>query len=270
MSLLVRRWRHAVLLQSVAVAIILLFGVLPGGTWLALPLETRFQANPTLPAHVAGIIALGGTERVGTTATWGQPILSDPMPIVALVVLSHRYPDAKLMFSGGGSHRHATLKEADVVRVYLTDMGFDANRIVYETQLRNTFQNGVFTYQLIRPKPNERWILVTQAISMPRAVAVFRHAGWDVIPFPAGYMTESKNPEFISLNILEGLHLAAVAIHEWVGLIAYRLMGYTDQIFPRGSLGPGTESAILRIGESASTTTTLGRISSATARTHFF
>lgn len=232
-ALMVRRRQFAVVFQLAALAIVVLLGVLPGATWLALPLETRFPADPILPPHVIGIIALGGTERIDATATWRQPILSDPTPIVKLVALARQYPNAKLVFSGGGSRSFSTLKEGDVVRAFLTEIGFDANRIIYETQSRNTLQNAVFTYQLVRPKPDEQWILVTQAISMPRAVAVFRHAGWNVIPAPAGYMTASQSPGFISVNILGGMQLAAVAIHEWVGLIAYRLMGYTDQIFPR-------------------------------------
>lgn len=232
-AIISRQRRFAVFLQLTATAIVLFFGVLPGATWLALPLETHFPADPIFPRQVAGIIALGGTERVDATATWRQPILSDPTPIVKLVALARQYPNAKLVFSGGGSRSFSTLKEGDVVRAFLTEIGFDANRIIYETQSRNTFQNAVFTYQLMRPKPDEHWILVTQAISMPRAVAVFRHAGWNVIPVPAGYMTASQSPGFISVNILGGMQLAAVAIHEWVGLIAYRLMGYTDQLFPR-------------------------------------
>src|SRR5581483_2052666 len=66
------RWRLALAFQMVATAIVIALGILPGATWLALPLEERFQRNPPLPDHVAGIIALGGTERVGTSEAWGQ------------------------------------------------------------------------------------------------------------------------------------------------------------------------------------------------------
>lgn len=232
-ALLMHRWRIAIFLQIAAAVVVILLGIFPGATWLALPLETRFPAKPILPDHIAGIVVLGGTERIDASATWGQPILSDPTPIATVVALARRYPYARLVFSGGGSLPNRALKESDVVRDFLTEIGFDANRLIYEAQSQNTFQNGLFTYQLIRPKPGENWILVTQAISMPRAVAVFRHVGWDVIPLPAGYETASRKLGFISINILGGLHLAAVAIHEWVGLIAYRLMGYTDQLFPR-------------------------------------
>ncbi len=233
LALWMRRWRAAVYLQAAAAAIVILFGILPGATWLALPLETRFPANPNLPAHVAGIIVLGGSERVDASGTWGQPLLSDPTPLATLVALARRFSDAKLVFSGGGSWPNTTLKEADVVSAFLTEIGFDAKRVIYERRSRNTYQNGLFSYQLIKPKPGERWILVTQAIAMPRAVGVFRHMGWNVIPYPAGYLTARRHPGLFSLNIGGGLQLAAFATHEWIGLIAYRLVGYTDQIFPR-------------------------------------
>jgi uncharacterized SAM-binding protein YcdF (DUF218 family) len=233
MAILARRLRLAVLFQSISVAIVLFFGVLPGANWLALPLESRFPANPPLPSDVAGIIALGGTERLEQSAAWGQPIVSDPGPIVALINLGRRYPNAKLVFTGG---LHAThdekLSEADIVRQLIDELGADAAAITYEDRARNTHENAVFTYQLMHPKPGERWILICQAIGMPRAVGVFRRAGWNVIPFPAGYLSGSKGAVTVSFDLLDGLNLAYFAVHEWVGLIIYRLMGYTEEVFP--------------------------------------
>lgn len=215
------------------IAIIVLFGVLPGGTWLALPLETRFPANPPLPAHVAGIIALGGSENLSGTAAWGQPVITDPQPIAALISLGRRYPGAALVFSGGGSTPGAPhLTESDVVHSFLTEFGINGNQIIYEKRSRNTLENAVYTHQLVLPKPGDRWILVAEAISMPRAVGVFRQAGWQVIPFPAGYLTRSTNPDLLSFDLTGGLRLAGLALHEWVGLLVYRVMGYTDAFFP--------------------------------------
>jgi uncharacterized SAM-binding protein YcdF (DUF218 family) len=234
LAALARRWRLAVLLQSMSVAIVLLFGILPGANWLALPLESRFPANPTLPSDVAGIIALGGTERLEQSATWGQPTLSDPAPIVALINLGRRHPEAKLVFTGG---LHATtdsdLSEAEIVRQFVNELGVDATAILYDDHARNTHENAIFTHELVHPKPGERWILICQAIGMPRAVGAFRRAGWDVIPFPVGYMSGSKHPAALSFDLLDGLGLAYFASHEWVGLMVYRLMGYTDEVFPR-------------------------------------
>jgi uncharacterized SAM-binding protein YcdF (DUF218 family) len=222
----------ALYLQSASAALLLMLSVLPGASWLALPLETRFQLNPLLPDHIAGIIALGGTERVAASNSWNQPLLNDPTPIATLIALGRRYPEARLVFSGGGSIRGRKITEADIVRRFVSLFGVNPDRITYEDRSRNTLENGVNTYRLLRPAPSEQWILVTQAISMPRAVGVFRKAGWNIIPFPAGYLTSNPDPGLFSSNLVGGLELASVASHEWIGLIAYRIMGYTSELLP--------------------------------------
>jgi uncharacterized SAM-binding protein YcdF (DUF218 family) len=229
-------WRQQRLARAcliLAAAMVLFFGVLPGGTWITLPLEKRFPANPPLPDHVAGIIALGGNERVKNSVVWDQPALIDPAPIAALVALGRRYPDAKLVFTGGsGSLNGAPVSEAEVVRRFLDWMGVDRSRLIYEEYSRNTHENALLTHALMKPKPGERWILICGGLSMPRAVGVFRRDGWDVIPYPAGFVTDGETGGLISFGLLDGLLEASYAVHEWVGLLVYRLVGYSDAIFP--------------------------------------
>jgi uncharacterized SAM-binding protein YcdF (DUF218 family) len=232
-AIIARRWRLATLLQAVAAAIVVLIGILPGAAWLALPLERRFPADPVLPSQIAGIIAIGGTERPRQSATWGQPILDDPTPIAALVALGRRYPDAKLVFAGGAHPRDAKdVTEAQIVRQFLAMMGVGSDRVVYEDRSRNTLENALFARALVHPQA-EPWILVTQAISLPRAVAVFRHAGWTVIPYPAGYLTADDAHLSAGTDLAGDLRLASLALHEWGGILVYRLMGYTGELFPR-------------------------------------
>jgi uncharacterized SAM-binding protein YcdF (DUF218 family) len=153
---------------------------------------------------------------------------------VALIELARRYPEAKLVFSGGLHSRDATdVSEASIVRDFISDLGADLPALVYEDRSRNTIENAEFSRELVKPKPGEHWILITQAISMPRAVGTFRKAGWMVFPFPAGHVTNGKIGDFLSFDLQGGLELGAAALHEWVGLFVYRFLGYTDEIFPR-------------------------------------
>ncbi len=226
--------RLAAAMGMAAAALVIAIGILPGAAWLALPLETRFPGDPPLPEQVAGIIALGGTERLSQSEAWNHPILNDPSPVAAMVALGRRYPQAKLIFSGGtAAPRRHTLTEAQVVQEFLREMGVDGGRVVYEDKSQNTFENALRTRDIVQPQPGERWILVTQAISLPRAVAVFRHIGWNVIPFPAGYVSAGKAEFDAHFRLLDGLTLASLATHEWGGLLIYRLLGYTDELFPR-------------------------------------
>jgi len=226
-----KRQRLAAVLTTASAILVLLFGILPTAKWLAVPLETRFRAS-SLPDHVAGVIALGGTERLEQSAVWGQPTLTDPTPIAALIALGRRYPGAILAFTGGGrSASNPAVSEAVIVREFTGEFGANSAAIIYEDQARNTLENAVLSHRLIQPKPGDRWILVCQAIGMPRAVGVFRKAGWDVIPYPAGYLTDGRSGT-LAFDLKGGLDLASVATHEWVGLLAYWFMGYTDELFP--------------------------------------
>lgn len=226
------RRRLSATLLGLSAGVILIFGLLPGAAWLSAPLEARFPANPPLPAQVAGIIALGGTEKLEQTAVWGQPTISDPAPIVALLSLGRRYPDARLVFTGGARALHdPSLSEALVVKRFVNELGAESRAIIYEDRSRNTYENAVLTRALVKPRPGETWVLVCEAIAMPRAVGVFRAAGWNVIPYPAGYLT-GRQGGLIGFDILGGFQLAYVALHEWAGLVAYRIMGYTDELFP--------------------------------------
>ena len=75
----------------------------------------------------------------------------------------------------------------------------------------------------------QRWLLVTSALHMPRSVACFRAAGWDVTPYPTNFRIGPDPLSFALPQNLEGVDLAA---HEWVGLLYYRLRGYTRDLFP--------------------------------------
>ncbi|MFZ0694133.1 MAG: YdcF family protein, partial [Alphaproteobacteria bacterium] len=121
---------------------------------------------------------------------------------------------------------------ATIAKDFINELDTSGRAIIFEDQARNTFENAVFTRGLVGPKPGEHWILVCQAIAMPRAVGVFRKAGWDVIPFPAGYLTAGRDRAFLSFDLTGGFRLATLALHEWVGLIVYRMMGYSDALYP--------------------------------------
>ena len=79
--------------------------------------------------------------------------------------------------------------KADFVIRFFEKLDVPQDRIIVERKSRNTVENAAFTKQLVMPKPGERWLLVTSAMHMPRAVGVFRKAGFAVDAYPVGYQT---------------------------------------------------------------------------------
>ena len=232
--LFTRLFRLGRLILTLECVILALVASLPLNQWLIAPLENRFS-QPALPSKVSGIVVLGGAIDPVTSAQRGQPNLGSAADrLTALVELGTRFPDAKIIFTGGsGSLTEQRYKEADYVADYLRRIGFDPTRVVFENQSRNTYENALYSLRLARPSPNEEWILVTSAAHMPRSMGVFRKAGWDVIPWPVDYSTGGpQDGGELRFNLQAGLGVLGGALHEWLGLVSYRLLGWSGDFFP--------------------------------------
>lgn len=212
--------------RSLAVAGLLtlvLDGMSPLSAWLAAPLEDRFPAPRDLGA-VAGIVALGGGVDEPKSMLRGQIVLNDAAErVIALSDLARRYPGARVAYVGTG--------EASALRRFADTLLLDSARMIYEENSRDTHENAVMAAALLHPQANERWLLVTSAWHMPRAVGSFRAAGFDIIPYPVDYRTGGE-PRPISGSMGQGLANLDRVVKEWIGLVAYRLAGYTDVLFP--------------------------------------
>lgn len=206
----------------------------PASQWITAPLETRFARPDPAPGKVDGVVVLGGAVDQVLTEAHHIPALNGAAErMTEMMVLAHRYPGAKLVFTGGqGTLTSGALTEADVARRLWTAMGLAPDRVIYEDRSRNTHENATFTRDLAQPKPGETWLLVTSAQHMPRSMGVFRAAGWDPLAWPVNYTTGGSlraaydAPFPTRLNQFEG------ALREWVGLLAYRLLGRTNSLFP--------------------------------------
>lgn len=227
-----RRWGRWPLLAGLGFFVMVL--ATPVGPLMLIPLEERFARPATPPAHVDGVIVLGGAVDQTLTEARGIPALNGAAErMTEAVVLARHYPNARIVFTGGqGSLVHGTQTEADVARLLWSRMGLAEARVTYEDQSRNTHQNAVLSKALVQPAANETWLLVTSASHMPRSVGVFRRAGWNVVPWPVNYRTGRSFAALYDAPFPERIGQFEGALREWVGLAAYWLMDRTDAPFP--------------------------------------
>lgn len=196
------------------------------------PLEQRFPTPAALSDRVDGILVLGGAVDPLLTVDHGAPALTGAGErMTTFAALARRHPEARLVFSGGlSARRPGHFTEADAARLLFDQLGLAGRAILYEDKSRNTFENAVFSRRLVQPRGDETWLLITSAAHMPRAMAVFRHLGWTMRPFPVDYRTPAR-VAFV-FDVLGNLEALDVALHEWVGLVAYRLTGRASEYFP--------------------------------------
>ncbi|MPY68517.1 MAG: YdcF family protein [Alphaproteobacteria bacterium] len=223
-----RRILTAVVLFIVAIAVV------PVGGMMIAVLEERFPPVRGLDGAVDGIVVLGGTVNQFVSAFWGQPALSDGAErLTETVALARRHPSARIVFTGGsGAVLDQEMKETEVARLFFRQMGLDPERILFESESRNTYENAVYTRALIKPAPGERWLLVTSAAHMPRSVGAFRAAGWALTPYPVDYQTVGLSGLRPSFDMIGGLASFSSALRECMALAVYRALGRTKTLFP--------------------------------------
>jgi uncharacterized SAM-binding protein YcdF (DUF218 family) len=219
-------------LMVTAILLLVIAGFTPLGNLVLAPLEDRFPAWDPANGAPDGIVVLGGPIDPDLSLVHGMPVtLGGADRLIQAAALARRYPDARILFTGGSANLVSTnAKEADQAAELLMSLGVPKERLILERQSRNTYENAVFSRAMVTPKPGERWLLVTSAYHMPRSVGLFRKAGFPVEPYPVDWRVTSVS-DFETFSV-QGLRRTDIAVREWVGLVAYWLRGRTDQLFP--------------------------------------
>lgn len=198
------------------------------------PLEGRF-VRPPEPAHIDGIVVLGGgMDDETTTARSSWELNRSGDRFVETLRLALRHPEARILIAGGGPVLVADKEtEAEAGARFFRDFGIAPERLLLEDKSRNTEENAVNAKAIGQPKPGETWLLVTSAFHMPRAVGLFRRAGFEAIPWPADYLAAGN--EGFGLKVgeaSENLAISNIALREWLGLAGYYATGRIDELLP--------------------------------------
>ena len=161
---------------------------------LATYLETRIpriELHPEVP--VSGIIVLGGYHR----------------RVHEAIKLADQFPEAEIIFSGPTDKELAILSE----RLPTT-----RGRII-DRRPTNTYENAVYSHELLKPQLEGCWLLVTSAMHMPRAMSVFNALDVPVAPWPISDTPRSFDDQHAWLS------------HELMGLVGYWFIGRTRELY---------------------------------------
>jgi uncharacterized SAM-binding protein YcdF (DUF218 family) len=195
---------------------------------LAWELERLAPPRADLPDRVDGILVLGGAVEWRTSRERDQLNLNQAGErLLAAAALARRYPDARLAFTG--------LFREDVpndFRAVPTDASlifgdeYEGRPIEFIGAARSTYEDALLALERLSPQSGQTWLLVTSAMHMPRALAVFRTLGWRLRPYPVDYRT-SGEPGWLNRTPTPGESLAALdeAVREWGAVLVYARTG---------------------------------------------
>jgi uncharacterized SAM-binding protein YcdF (DUF218 family) len=234
--LMFTRFRRAGrMLATLGVVLLLVAGLSPLGNILIYPLEQRFPPWDAARGAPAGIVVLGGAISPDVSAAHGTPALTEAAErLTAVAELARQYPAARIVYSGGNARLLLVRgNEAEYALALFESFGIARERLTPEDKSHNTVENALFSKALADPKPGERWLLVTSAYHMPRAIGIFRRAGFAVEAYPVDWRTRGRVDLMMPFDSLTGgLRRTDTAVREWVGLVAYRITGQSSALFP--------------------------------------
>ncbi len=211
-----------------ALVLLMLVGWLPLPNALLRALEQMHPAPKQIdPVNYAGVVVLGGaTESSYVWEGHDQPALNAAAERMTVVLpLLRGQPHWKLLFTGGeGELIGGSLSEAERARRFFDQMGVPPAQLMLEDQSRNTYENAVLSARLPGVDKAQPWLLVTSAWHMPRSMAVFKKAGWNVTPWPVDYRTGLSTP-WTQYSLAQGVSRWQTTLNEYLGLLSYRLLG---------------------------------------------
>ena len=224
-----RRWLAG------ATAALLIGGLSPASDLLIAPLEDRFPRPDLTGARIDGLIVLGGSEDTQVASVRHVIAVNEAAErYIEAVVLTRRFPGARVVFTGGGEVMNgASEPEAATAARIFAQLGVAGERMTLESRSRTTWENAAFVAPLVKQNPGERWLLVTSAWQMPRAMGVFRKVGIDVEAYPVDYRTTGEfKPWRLHGSLTDGLRRFDYVVREYPALLIYWLTGRSSALFP--------------------------------------
>lgn len=230
-------------LQAALLGIALMILYTASNRWvsytLARSLEWKYLPLNPVPTAGAIVVLGGGTE----SEQFPRPAVEVNSAGDRVLYAAQLYKEGKapvILLSGGNITwlGGRTMTPAEEMAEILDLVGIPGAAIWQQPRSQNTYEDALYSSQLLNEKGVRRVLLVTSAMHMPRSVALFEHQGIEVIPAPTDYTVTrqgmenlaSIDPQAILINLVpntSSLSLTTNVIKEYIGMIIYRLRGWS-------------------------------------------
>jgi uncharacterized SAM-binding protein YcdF (DUF218 family) len=223
----------------VAIALVIL--LLGSNTWvsrtLTRSLEWQYLPPETYP-QAEVLVVLGGSTG---SAQYPRQIVEVSGAADRLFYAAHLYHQGVaprlLLTAGYITWKSERSPPAEDMAEILKMLNVPAEALWLETESQNTYENAVFSRYILEEHSIDRIVLVTSALHMPRAMALFEKQGIEVIPAPTDYsLTQTDWDRLWEPNLTTQLYNllpsvgnledTTVAMKEYIGIIVYWLQGW--------------------------------------------
>lgn len=233
-----KRARLQVALLSIALALILIGGNRYVAVALARSLEDRIKSPEVITPAEAIVVLGGGTEAQAPPRRTVE--ITGAGDRVLYAARLYREGLAPIVLASGGnitwlSNRPSS--PAEEMADLLVFLGVPESAIWLQTKSQNTYEDALYSAEMLKAQGVSRIILVTSAMHMPRSYALFTAQGLEVIPAPTDYYvpdyywadpTQGEITSVLVNLIPSAASLTNVtnSLKEYLGMLIYRLQGW--------------------------------------------
>lgn len=219
--------KAAKILFYIALVELYIFSTEPIADLLLLPLEHPFEKQ-TILERAEAIVVLSG--MVDLQRSNGEQIEMEDAGdrIIEGMLLARNCPGSLLILSGGSGNLFDQSKsEAKLLENLALRFGISEERIRVDIRSRNTHENAVESKKILTKENVSSFVLITSAFHMKRALSCFRKIELNPIPYAVDFRNHwGKYSIFSFIPQVGNLGKSTAAIHEYVGIITYKLRGY--------------------------------------------
>lgn len=210
-----RARKRGIIFVSVGLLVLILFSINPVASNLILALEKQYQPLQTMPTGVKYIVVLGGGNGGSKKYPPNTQLSSASLSrLIEAIRLYRQNPNSILVLSGGrvfGSRANATIMNNTAVA-----LGIQRDRMKIEVGSQDTIEEAKHLKPLIK---DQKFILVTSAYHMPRAVEIFKKKGMQPIPAPTQFLSKhyQYSIKYYFPSVVNLIH-SDIALHEYMGI----------------------------------------------------
>jgi uncharacterized SAM-binding protein YcdF (DUF218 family) len=194
------------------------------GGLLLKTLEVSRPIDADAPQKADAIVVLGGGRRIGSAEYDGDTLNGISLERLRYAAYLHRTSGLPILVTGG-KPGGGTLAEGRIMQ-HVLQTEYDIPARWVEDAALTTWDNAYLSAQQLKPGKIQHILLVTHAWHLRRAIPLFEAQGLDVIP--AGIQFSGTRIDSIvdCLPTPAGLRDSTFALHEWLGIMWYKLRSF--------------------------------------------
>ncbi|WP_320036310.1 envelope biogenesis factor ElyC [Halarcobacter sp.] len=218
--LFINKYKKAKTFLSFGFIFLFLISYEPFANSLIKPLETKYKSYTGIDSNIKYVLVLGNAHTTNPNVSLVSQLSNTALKRLSEGIRVYRQLDnAKLIVSGYAGNDKLTA-HAVISKNAAISLGVEAKNILTQEKAKDTIEEANYVKQTVG---KEKFILVTSASHMPRAMKIFKSKGLNPIAAPTEFSFK-KNINYLTFPSVSNIGKTTLAFHEYIGTFWFEIV----------------------------------------------